>query len=89
MRYSRSPSTLASFGAAGTARDATTGDWTTFGAALSLAGAGIGTYHGYKQSESVGWAIVWGALGAVFPIFVIPIAIAQGLGQPGPGLQKG
>lgn len=50
-------------------------------AAASTAGAAIGAYHGFKRNDSVGWAIGWGVLGAMFPIFVIPIALAQGLGK--------
>lgn len=39
-------------------------------------------YHGYKRNESVGWAIWWGAMGALFPIVTPTIAIAQGFGKP-------
>jgi hypothetical protein len=53
-----------------------------FWRALSLAGTGIGAYHGYKRNNSVGWAIGWGFLGALFPIIVIPVAFAQGIGKP-------
>lgn len=62
------------------------GGWSTectaLGAALSMTGAAVGTYHGYKRNQSVGWAVAWGALGAIFPIVVVPLAIAQGLGEP-------
>lgn len=50
---------------------------------LSLAGGGVGAYHGYKRNRgSVGWAIGWSLLGAWFPVIVIPVAFAQGLGKP-------
>ena len=55
------------------------------GTALSVAGAGLGAYHGYKRNASIPWAIVWAAAGAIFPIVTIPVAIAQGFSQPGPG----
>lgn len=44
-------------------------------------GTAIGAYHGYKRNSSVGWAVAWGLLGGVFPMFTIPIAYAQGLGK--------
>lgn len=39
-------------------------------------------YHGYKRNNSVGWAIGWGFLGAVFPIITPVIAVAQGFAKP-------
>ncbi len=47
----------------------------------SLAGTAIGAYHGYKRNDSVGWAIGWALLGGLFPIVVIPVAYAQGIGE--------
>jgi len=47
----------------------------------SVAGTAIGAYHGYKRNESVGWAIGWAFLGGLFPIVVVPVAFAQGLGE--------
>lgn len=38
-------------------------------------------YHGYKRNRSVGWALVWGAAGAFFPIVTPAIALAQGFGK--------
>ena len=59
-----------------------TGDtWTTLATTLALAGTGLGAYHGYRRTDSVGWAIVWGLLGGLFPIITIPVAFAQGFGQ--------
>lgn len=49
---------------------------------LSTAGTVLGAYHGYKRNDSIGWAIGWGLLGGMFPIFVLPIAAAQGFAKP-------
>ena len=46
-----------------------------------IAGAAIGAYHGYKRNDSVGWAIGWSLLGSLFPVIVIPVAYAQGIGE--------
>lgn len=48
---------------------------------LSAASSGLSAYHGYKQSHSVGWAVVWGVLGALFPVITPAIAFAQGFGK--------
>jgi len=48
----------------------------------SLAGTGLGAYHGYKRNDSVGWAIGWALLGGLFPIIVLPVAFAQGFAEP-------
>jgi hypothetical protein len=50
-------------------------------ALAGLAGTAIGAYHGYKRNDSVGWAIGWALLGGLFPIVVIPVAFAQGIGD--------
>ncbi len=50
-------------------------------ALASVAGTGIGAYHGYKRNDSVGWAIGWALLGGLFPVVVIPVAYAQGIGE--------
>lgn len=42
------------------------------------------TYHGYKRTGSITWALVYGLLGKVFPLGAVPIAIAQGFGQKKP-----
>lgn len=55
---------------------------------LAAAGMAVGAYHGYKRDRSVGWAIGWGFLGGMFPYFVIPIALAQGIGTPHPALGR-
>ena len=56
----------------------------TLGAAYAVAGvagAALGAYHGYKRNDSIGWAIGWSLLGSIFPVIVIPIAYAQGIGK--------
>ncbi len=52
-----------------------------FDRALSVGGAAIGTYHGFKRNGSVGWAIAWGVAGAVFPVITSALAVAQGIGK--------
>ena len=47
----------------------------------STLGLALGAYHGYKRNNSVGWAIGWGLLGAMFPYITIPVAYAQGFGE--------
>lgn len=50
-------------------------------AVAGVAGTALGAYHGYKRNNSVGWAIGWAVLGGIFPVIVIPLAYAQGLGE--------
>jgi hypothetical protein len=53
------------------------------GRVLSMAGAGLGAYHGYKRNRnSIGWAFGWSIFGGLMPIFAIPVAVAQGVGKP-------
>jgi hypothetical protein len=56
--------------------------WAKVGRVLSIAGAVGGAYHGYKRNQSAGWAFGWLVFGSVMPIFAIPLALAQGFGQP-------
>lgn len=65
------------------ANEQTNRNYVTFGWLVGTAGAIGGAYHGYKRNRSVGWAIWWGLMGALFPIFTIPIAVAQGFGKRG------
>lgn len=48
---------------------------------LSTASACAGAFHGYRRNQSVGWAVAWGAAGAVFPVITPVIAVAQGFGE--------
>jgi hypothetical protein len=49
---------------------------------LSTVGLVTGVFHGYRRNRSVGWALGWGLLGAMFPYITIPVAFAQGFGKP-------
>jgi hypothetical protein len=40
-------------------------------------------YHGYARNQSVGWALVWGVVGAAFWPIALPISLAQGFGKKG------
>ncbi len=51
-------------------------------AAAGVVGLGVGAYHGWKRNESLGWSLVWAAAGLVAPIITIPLAVAQGFGEP-------
>ncbi|KKN61344.1 hypothetical protein LCGC14_0522760 [marine sediment metagenome] len=48
---------------------------------LSTASGAVSAYHGYKRNNSVGWALVWFALGSFFPVITPVIAVAQGYGK--------
>lgn len=39
------------------------------------------TYHGYRRTGSIVWALLYGLAGRVVPIAAVPIALAQGYGQ--------
>lgn len=47
----------------------------------SVAGTGIGAYHGWKRNKKAGWAIAWALMGGLAPVIVIPLAFAQGFGK--------
>lgn len=49
--------------------------------AISTVSMAASVYHGYKRNRSVGWALAWGAAGALFPIVTPAIALAQGFGK--------
>lgn len=49
---------------------------------LATASFAASVYHGYKRNDSVGWAIWWGVMGALFPVITPTIAVAQGFGKP-------
>jgi len=59
-------------------RDIINGPTVSTGAAIAL------TYHGYKRTGSLVWALVYGLAGKVFPIEAVPIALAQGFGTRKP-----
>lgn len=45
------------------------------------AGAAL-AYHGYKRTNSVGWALVWALAGGIVWPVGLAIAFAQGFGKP-------
>ena len=65
------------------------GPWERLASGVAVAGTALGAYHGYKRTESVGWAIGWALLGGLFPFITIPVAIAQGFGKPEPAFTRG
>lgn len=50
--------------------------------ALGMLGIGLSSYHGYARTGSVGSAIAWGFFGALAPLITVPVAFAQGFGEP-------
>jgi hypothetical protein len=48
---------------------------------VSTASAILLTYHGYRRTGSIFWALVWGAMGKWKPVYTMPVAVAQGFGQ--------
>lgn len=55
--------------------------WKQLWAVAAVASVAVSTYHGYRRNNSVGWAIVWGLLGGLFPIITPAVAFAQGFGE--------
>lgn len=50
---------------------------------IVVASSGASAFHGYRRSRgSVGAAVGWGLLGALFPIITPAVALAQGFGKP-------
>lgn len=39
------------------------------------------TYHGYKRTGSILWALVYGLAGRVIPLVAVPVSVAQGFGK--------
>jgi hypothetical protein len=48
---------------------------------VKLATGAALTYHGYKRTGSVLWALAYGLAGRMFPVVAIPVAAAQGFGK--------
>lgn len=38
------------------------------------------TYHGYRRTGSIVWALLYGLAGRVVPLAAVPISLAQGYG---------
>lgn len=45
------------------------------GAAIAL------TYHGYRRTGSILWALAYGLAGRLVPVVAVPVAVAQGFGE--------
>jgi hypothetical protein len=45
---------------------------------LSAASSLVSLYHGYKRNNSLGWGLLWGFMGATFPLITPTVALAQG-----------
>jgi hypothetical protein len=56
-------------------RDAINSDTVKTAAAVAL------TYHGYKRTGSIVWALLYGVMGRWVPAVAVPISIAQGFGE--------
>jgi hypothetical protein len=39
------------------------------------------TYHGYKRTGSILWALLYGLAGKTVPLIAVPVAAAQGFGK--------
>jgi len=51
--------------------------------ALMLVGGTMAGLHGYRRNKgSVGYTMLWSALGALFPIITNGVALVQGYGKP-------
>ena len=48
---------------------------------ISTVSMAASAYHGYRRNNSLGWALWWGFMGSLFPIFTPVIAVAQGYGK--------
>jgi hypothetical protein len=73
-----SPAAVATPDAPFSLRDTINGQTVSTGAAIAL------TYHGYKRTGSLAWALIYGVMGKWFPVEAVPIALAQGFGQRKP-----
>jgi hypothetical protein len=49
--------------------------------AVKTASAILLTYHGYRRTGSILWALLYGLAGRTVPVVAVPIAAAQGLGK--------
>lgn len=55
--------------------------WRNVWAVAATASFAASIYHGYKRNDSVGWAIWWGLMGALFPVVTPTVAVIQGFGK--------
>lgn len=66
---------IRSFGDDVTLRDRLTSEPVKTASALAL------TYHGYKRTGSIVWALLYGLAGRVAPLVAVPVSVAQGFGK--------
>lgn len=59
-------------------RDTINSDPVTTASAIAL------TYHGYKRTGSIIWALLYGLAGRTYPAVAVPIALAQGFAERKP-----
>lgn len=52
--------------------------WASIWGIASTVSMAASAFHGYRRNQSIGWAIWWGLMGGVFPIFTPVVALAQG-----------
>lgn len=48
---------------------------------IGIASTALSAYHGYKRNNAVWGAILWGFMGAIFPVITPVVAFAQGYGK--------
>lgn len=83
-KLSRAPGMLGADEAPATAspstslHDVLTSDGVKTASAIGL------TYHGYKRTGSIVWALLYGLAGRTFPTVAVPVALAQGYGERKP-----
>jgi hypothetical protein len=58
-----------------TLRAAVTSEPVKTAAAIAL------TYHGYRRTGSIVWALIYGLAGRLVPVAAVPISVAQGFGE--------
>ena len=59
-------------------RDTVNSDTVKTASAIAL------TYHGYKRTNSILWALFYGVMGKWIPAVAVPVALAQGFGEKKP-----
>lgn len=80
-KLSRVPGMLGADTPASTAttlKEAVTSEPVKTGASIAL------TYHGYRRTGSIFWALMYGLAGRLVPAVAVPVALAQGYGDRKP-----
>lgn len=63
------------------ARSGWAGHKSTIYGVLTLASSAASAFHGYRRNNSIGWGLLWGVAGMIFPVTAPAIALAQGFGK--------